>query len=112
MFQANRGRLARPCHSTLELFKLEEDDQDTFYVHGALAEQKDNFKVLVEPKALHGFPVERIRQYSECSDSSPRDETQELHYRPALTKCRVLARGRWRSQPVSKIQLEPWTGRR
>jgi hypothetical protein len=66
----------------------------------------DGIKV---PKALVGFPIETIDQYTGHSSG---DEQEQLQYRPALTKCRVLARGKWGQHSVSKVQLQPWTGRR
>ena len=91
-------------------FKVKGDDQDTFYVHAALADQLDDFKVMVDPKALSGFPSETINQYS--SNCSTGDEGPKMKYRPALTRCRVLSGHNWGPNFVSKVQLQPWTGRR
>ena len=48
-----------------------------------------------------------------CRTSDKKEEAAVVYqYRHALTRCTVLGHGTYRGQPVTKVCLEPWTGRR
>ena len=93
------------------LFRIENDDRDTFYVCASIGEIGGRFRVIVDPS------VSPCRGDDDAVDG-PGEEPQ---LRPALTKCTVVWRGsyhpendnsRRRGVPVAKVVLHPRTGRR
>jgi 23S rRNA-/tRNA-specific pseudouridylate synthase len=81
------------------LFQLDDDETDTFYIHAPISKLKNDFRMMVE----HPTATSAFEKYV---------DTTALDYKPALTKCVVMWRGQYRGSPVSKVLLEPWTGRR
>ncbi|VEU43294.1 unnamed protein product [Pseudo-nitzschia multistriata] len=82
---------------------------DTFYVCCPLAQHPDRFHMVV-PEAVAGEHPGRLPQ------SPSNGATGGLRFRPSLTRCTVLERGRVASSSgsvaITKVRLFPVTGRR
>lgn len=84
------------------LFRVRgEEQEDAFYIHAACAQLKGQFKMKLHPDALPFDP-----------NLLPSPGDDDLDFKPSLTRCVVLARGYLNDQPVTKVRLEPRTGRR
>jgi hypothetical protein len=84
------------------LFRVQGDVAKAFYIHAACAQIKDRYKMTLHPDAL---PFDNALL-------SPDDQMSLLDFKPALTRCIILGRGYLNGHPVTKVQLEPHTGRR
>jgi 23S rRNA-/tRNA-specific pseudouridylate synthase len=115
------------------IFQIMEDavnDHDTFYINASIAEMKPQFRMIIHQDAMENHQDLHYRQYYTATttratkaysaeDSSTLDE-ETLDFKPALTRCQVLWRGyfyqdgdsRKTQIPVTKILLQPLTGRR
>jgi len=89
-------------------FRIQGESEDAFYIHAALADDPTTFRVHVNPDAI-----------TECSPDiqsvygRPRKlDGKDLTFKPSLTRCVVLKRGFWNGRPVTKMLLQPRTGRR
>jgi len=107
------------------------DSEASFYIFAPMAAREDDFAMCVPHKV-----VEAISQQRPLSDSSTDEpsfpchvpaeeedcESRTLDFKPSLTKCtivehsQIVTRGassdQSRSLPVTKVRLEPKTGRR
>eukprot|EP00977_Amphora_coffeiformis_P005539 scaffold1170_cov174-Amphora_coffeaeformis.AAC.23 len=89
--------------SSLPLFfrKLGEDNStESFYIAAPLGEVDDDFSMRLPPSL------------SESVSPPLQIGSSELVYRPSLTKCVVLSRGKLQNKSVTKVRLLPQTGRR
>jgi hypothetical protein len=115
------------------VFRIIEDsvnDHDTFYINASIAEMKPQFRMIIHPHAMKNHQDLHYRQYYTATatraskaysseDTSTLDE-ETLDFKPALTRCQVLWRGTFYKDgdsrktqiPVTKILLQPLTGRR
>lgn len=94
-----RAREALPT-----VFRIEGEDADSFYVHAPLAEAAGHFRVYLHPSSVPAHP--HGTYYTSC----PADRTMD--YKPSLTRVTVLWRGSYQGRPVTKLSLQPRTGRR
>ena len=100
------------------LFRIHDKEADSqspihesFYICASIGEPKgDRFDVVVDPSIVKS-PIP--------DKSSDTNNTTALDMKPSLTKCTVLWRGSMKVQdntnlsiPVTKVLLQPWTGRR
>jgi hypothetical protein len=105
------------------LFRIEDDDQDTFYMCASIGEITGRFRVLVDPTVSLSQVDEDIS--SSSNSNSNNNDISLPQMRPALTKCQVVWRGDYhyniddqdgqqqpQSIPVAKVLLYPRTGRR
>ena len=79
------------------VFRLEEDgDENVFYVNAALAQHPTDFAMV-------------IQQNSEENAESP---DPQLDFKLAITRCTILKHTKLKTAPVTKMKLQPLTGRR
>jgi 23S rRNA-/tRNA-specific pseudouridylate synthase len=113
------------------VFRVQDDDNhDRFYIYAATAEVPNQFAVQVAEKsrlfladATHGSgPLSTVslptsKNNSDCIDltSTTCNDTM-LDYKPSLTQCTILDHAYLEMKgarlPVTKVRLEPKTGRR
>ena len=100
------------------IFRLEAEDADaamsqmSFYICASIGEPKgDRFDVVVDPSIAKPPMLKKNNDDNEKHIS--------LDMKPSLTKCTVLWRGSMKVEddidatiPVTKVLLQPWTGRR
>ena len=89
-------------------FRVKGESEDAFYVNAPLGEDPSSFRVRVNSEALTECDTSIQEQYS-CSNLM---DEQKLTFKPSLTRCVVLKRGYWNGHPVTKMLLQPRTGRR
>jgi len=89
-------------------FRVKGESEDAFYVQAPLAEDPNTFQVFAHPDSLIGLSHEIRSKYGRRTT----DEGTELKFKPSLTRCVVLKRGFWNGLPVTKVLLQPRTGRR
>jgi hypothetical protein len=108
------------------LFRIDNDDQDTFYMCASIGEMNGRFRVLVDPTVSLVQVDEDISSSISNSNNNNDDSISPPQMRPALTKCQVVWRGKYhynntdhgqqeqqRSKiHVAKVLLYPHTGRR
>ena len=116
------------------IFRIEGEDPNAVYVHAPLAEVPGEFRVVADREAIiegtcngdaaatnkdGGIPEDILSRYcalsnhpSSSSSCGGKEEAVKLEFRPALTRCLVLGRGEWNGRLVSKVLLQPKTGRR
>lgn len=83
------------------LFRVQgEENEEAFYIHAACAQVKDQFRMKLHPDAM---PFDTTLLPS---------DTENLDFKPALTRCVVLQKGYLSGKPVTKVRLQPRTGRR
>jgi len=82
-----------------KLFRVEGEPDNAFYVFAPLAEADNDFAMRVKPGTL---PEDRMEFIG----------TSDLDYKPSLTRCVILEKGASENIPLTKVQLEPKTGRR
>ncbi len=93
-------------------FRVPGDDDNSFYVQIPLADEKDSFRVVVQSEAFKGDKNEtgtsgNIAQYFPSGTNS-----EQLEFKPSLTKCVIQQLGFLRNHKVTKVLLHPRTGRR
>ena len=89
-------------------FRRKGESEDAFYCQAPLAEDPDSFRVVVYPEALQECSSDIRSKYGR----SQTEDGKELDFKPSLTRCVVLKRGFWNGLPVTKMLLQPRTGRR
>jgi hypothetical protein len=89
-------------------FRRQGESEDAFYCQAPLAEDPDSFRVVVNPEALQECSSDIRSKYGR----SQTEDGKELDFKPSLTRCVVLKRGFWNGLPVTKMLLQPRTGRR
>ena len=81
------------------VFRLEEDgDANVFYVNASLAQHPTDFAMVIQQNAQQ--------------TTSPTDPHIQLDFKLAITRCTVLQHATLNSAPVTKMKLQPLTGRR
>ena len=88
---------------SLPLFfrKLGEDDsEEAFYIAAPLGEVDDDFSMRLPPSL------------SELVSPPLQIGSSDLVYKPSLSRCVILSRGRLQNKSVTKVRLVPQTGRR
>ena len=83
-----------------ELFCVEGEDPNAFYIYLSMAQVDDDFAMRI-PDTTKNAPA--------CI---PSGDAQKLNFKVALTQCTILNHATLNSQPVTKVQLKPRTGRR
>ena len=79
------------------LFRIQGEPENSFYIFASLAQVQDDFCMRLAPDTLFG--------------SSKFQGTPDMDYKPALTRCVVLEHCK-NGDTMTKVQLEPKTGRR
>uniref|UniRef100_A0A7S1YWM8 Pseudouridine synthase RsuA/RluA-like domain-containing protein n=1 Tax=Trieres chinensis TaxID=1514140 RepID=A0A7S1YWM8_TRICV len=109
---SSRGRGGRSSEPLPPLFRIKGEDPNSFYVCAALAEVPGEFRCEVQPSDAHKSWKCSVSAINTTGDGS-------LDFKPSLTRCVVLWKGRMASQEeglseieVTKLRLEPRTGRR
>lgn len=83
-----------------KLFRIQGEPENAFYICAPLAEVGSEFSMRVIPDTL----PEARKQF---------EGTPDLDYKPSLTRCVILENGTSKGHvPITKVQLEPRTGRR
>lgn len=90
-------------------FRRRVESEDAFYCCAPLAEDPDNFRVVVTSQALQECSTDIQSRYG--MDSTHGDN-KGWDFKPSLTRFVVLKRGYWNDLPVTKLLLQPRTGRR
>ena len=96
------------------LFRLEGEDENSFYVHASLAEIKDDFRVQVDPSSLIGHTHEKYyasfshhptNEYNtddsknqekvlkKEKNSKSQNDDSSLDYKPSFTRVTILSQG-------------------
>jgi 23S rRNA-/tRNA-specific pseudouridylate synthase len=102
--QLERNDCVDASSSVAELptfFRVQGDCDETFYVFAALAQPKDDFAMRIHPK---------LKDVSSSCNLLAGDT--DMDYKPSLTKVTVQSRTQLKGQHVTKVCLEPRTGRR
>ena len=87
------------------VFRVEEEQQDsTFFISAPLADAPDDFSMRLPPG------VQDMAASSLDANLIVGDD--RLDYKPSLTRCIVEQRATWKGRRVTKVRLEPRTGRR
>ena len=90
------------------IFRVEGEDDDAFYIHAPLCEVSGHFRVYLEESSMPSS-----HPFKDYYTSTPDDARKHnLDFKPSLTRCVVLWEGMYRGKPVSKVLLQPRTGRR
>jgi 23S rRNA-/tRNA-specific pseudouridylate synthase len=90
-------------------FRLRGESQDAFYIQAPLIESSNNFRVFVKDEHLVDVPSSVKHDFSAESHGKG-DEISNA--RPSLTRCVVLLNGTWKDIKMTKVLLQPRTGRR
>jgi hypothetical protein len=78
------------------LFRIDNDDQDTFYMCASIGEMDGRFRVLVDPAvSLSQVDEDDISSIYNNNNSNNDDSISPPQMRPALTKCQVVWRGKY-----------------
>ena len=85
------------------LFRIQGDEKNSFYIHAACAQVQDQHKMKIHPDAM---------PFDSTLLPDNEEQTNNLNFKPALSKATVLEHGYLNDQPCTKVQLEPYTGRR
>lgn len=107
----NKGLLNSSVSEEIKLptfFRIKGESQDAFYVHAALADDPNSFRVYINPDAIPECSPEIRCLYGRSKTL----DGKELTFKPSLTRCVVLKRGFWNGYHVTKMLLQPRTGRR
>lgn len=80
-------------------FRDESEDPNTLFIYASVAQVPHDFAMRINPS------MSNASAYLKVGDSS-------LDYKPSLTRCVILKHAAIRGQPVTKVRLEPRTGRR
>lgn len=90
------------------LFRVQDEDDETFWVFSWLAETKHDFAMRLLPDVLDKLAFESTLKAGSDGES--------LDFKPSLTRCRILTRCHvnrdGKKYAVTKVSLEPRTGRR
>ena len=95
--------------STLPIvFRIEGEDDNAFYIHAPLCEVSGHFRVYLDESSIPS-----AHPFKDYYSSTPDDARKHsLDFKPSLTRCVVLWKGTYKGKPVSKVLLQPRTGRR
>jgi len=85
------------------IFRMQQEEG--CYIQAPIASVENQFRMAVHPDSLKDHSM----AYQEHYLLSP---SEYLDFKPALTKCTVLWKGHFQQQPVTKVLLQPQTGRR
>jgi 23S rRNA-/tRNA-specific pseudouridylate synthase len=85
-------------------FRIQGDNAETFYVFASIAQPDDGFAMCIHPKLANSLPSPSLCNLL-VGDT-------EMDYKPSLTKVTVQNRTKMNGQCVTKVCLEPRTGRR
>jgi 23S rRNA-/tRNA-specific pseudouridylate synthase len=100
---ATRERRALPS-----VFRVEGEDDNAFYIHAPLCEISGHFRVYLDKSSMPSS-----HPFRDYYTSTPVDKRKHsLDFKPSLTRCVVLWKGTYSGEPVSKVLLQPRTGRR
>lgn len=95
-------------HTLPIVFRIEGEDDNAFYIHAPLCEISGHFRVYLDESSMPSS-----HPFKDYYTSTPNDaRKQSLDFKPSLTRCIVLWKGTYRGKPVSKVLLQPRTGRR
>jgi 23S rRNA-/tRNA-specific pseudouridylate synthase len=97
--RAEISLLSEPTKEALDLprvFRLEHDDPDVFYINASLAQHPTDFAMVIQPASLQ----------------KEEDETLHLDFRDSITRCNILTHTYLKQEKVTKVKLQPLTGRR
>ena len=90
------------------VFRIEGEEDNAFYIHAPLCEISGHFRVYLDESSIPSS-----HPFKDYYTSTPDDERkQKLDFKPSLTRCVVLWEGTYKGEPVSKLLLQPRTGRR
>mmetsp|Transcript_38432 Transcript_38432/g.93000 ORF Transcript_38432/g.93000 Transcript_38432/m.93000 type:complete len:429 (+) Transcript_38432:141-1427(+) len=105
VLKAKNDTILNPSIAPLpRLFRIEgEDETESFYIHASCAQDKEKYKMVLHPDA---------QPFDKTILPAPQEELESLDFKPALTRCTIVARGTLNGHPVTKVKLEPRTGRR
>ena len=102
-YEEEKNRGGHGDENSLPLFfrkRGEVDSTESFYIAAPLGEMDGEFSMRLPPSlSVSVSPPLQIG-------------STDLVYRPSLTKCVVLSRGKLQGKPVTKVRLLPQTGRR
>jgi len=100
-------------HQLPTFFRRRVESEDAFYCCSPLAEDPENFRVVVKSQALQECSMDIQSRYGLDPKRSSCDGKPLLwDFKPSLTRFVVLKRGLWNDLPVTKLLLQPRTGRR
>jgi len=90
------------------VFRIEGEEDNALYIHAPLCEISGHFRVYLDESSIPSS-----HPFKDYYTSTPDDERkQKLDFKPSLTRCVVLWEGTYKGEPVSKLLLQPRTGRR
>jgi 23S rRNA-/tRNA-specific pseudouridylate synthase len=92
-------------------FRRRAESEDAFYCCAPLADDPDNFRVVVTSQALRECNMTIQSRYG-IDPLLKDDNDKSWDFKPSLTRFVVLKRGFWNDLPVTKLLLQPRTGRR
>lgn len=87
------------------VFRAEGDIEDTLYVYLAVAQNGDEFAMRIPATTTPDTTQQQQHDWLK-----PGDDT--MNFKAALTKCTIQCHGSLWGKPVTKVMLEPRTGRR
>jgi 23S rRNA-/tRNA-specific pseudouridylate synthase len=89
-------------------FRIQDDDTNTLYVCIPLAQVDDDFAMRVPPG------TEPLSQPARQNGGPPffQSGSTDLDYKPSLTAITVVERAWYQGRPVTKVRLQPLSGRR
>lgn len=101
----NDTLLNPPMDPLPRLFRIQsEDETESFYIHASCAQDKEQYKMVLHPDAKPLIDQSIL--------PASQQQLESLDFKPALTRCTILSRGTLNGHAVTKVQLEPRTGRR
>ena len=101
--------IATTASRTLPIFfRIKGEDDNAFYIHAPLCEVSGHFRVYLDESSMSSS-----HPFKDYYTSTPNDARKHsLDFKPSLTRCVVLWKGTYRGKQVSKVLLQPRTGRR
>lgn len=91
-----------PTEKLPRLFRVQGENENTFYIYAPCAQVKERYKMMLLPDSLVNDP----------SLIANDEQIETLDFKPALTKCTILERGYLSGKATTKVKLSPHTGRR
>lgn len=101
--------IAKTASHTLPIvFRIEGEEDNALYIHAPLCEVSGHFRVYLGESSMPSS-----HPFKDYYTSTPNDARKHnLDFKPSLTRCVVLWKGTYRGKSVSKVLLQPRTGRR
>lgn len=96
---------AAACTLPQYFYEQESTNEKSFYIWAPLAESTNDFAMRISPSSIVSRPGTHSNLIV-CDDPSKDD------LKPCLTKCTILENGQLEGHSVTKVLLEPKTGRR